>query len=93
MQFTTTHTRNPLAGWDIDVTVVAENKEKIAHVRIDVNDFTESDEDVSPTATKWHKVLTQQGQFPGENKVVVTATDESGQDSSDVEEWDGDTDM
>ena len=87
MQINTIHTRNPLARWDIDITVTAENKEKIAHVRVDVNDFTEDDEDVSPPANKWHKILQQQGQFPGENKVVVTATDDNGQDSSDVEEW------
>ncbi len=87
MDIQITHAKNPLAGWDIDVTVAAEGKELIARVRIEVNGFPECDEVATPNARKWHKQLTQQGEYPGDNKVVVTVTDDQGQDTSAVDEW------
>jgi hypothetical protein len=82
-----THTKDPLAGWDVDVTVAAEGKETIARVQIEINGFSKCDEQVSPPARKWHRQMTQQGQYPGENRVVVTATDSNGEDTSAVDEW------
>lgn len=87
MTIDTAHTKDPLAGWDIDVTVAGEGKETIAHVQIEINGFTKWDEQVSPPARKWHRQMTQQGQYPGENRVVVTATDSDGQDTVAVDEW------
>jgi hypothetical protein len=82
------HSRQkPVVGWDIDTTVKAEANELIAHVRIVVNGFPECNETVDPRARKWHKQLRQQGQYPGDNKVVVTVSDDHGQDTSNVDQW------
>jgi hypothetical protein len=81
------HAKNPAAGWDVDVTVTAEGKETVAHVRIDINGFTKCDEEVSPAARRWHRQLPQQGEYPGDNSVVATATDGDGEDTTSVDEW------
>jgi len=81
------HSKNPAMGWDVDVTVTAEGKETIAGVRIDINGFTKCDEQVEPPARKWHRQMPQQGNYPGDNSVVVTATEAEGQESTSVDEW------
>lgn len=87
MQIDIKHQKSPALGWTIDVTVTADKNESISHVRIVVNDFPASDESPSAGVTKWHKTLVQQGVFPGDNKVVVTATDQNGNDTSGEDEW------
>ena len=87
MQIDIKHSKNALAGWDLDVTVTAEKQETVSSVAIEVNDFTESDETTPPDTRKWHKVLTQQGDFPGDNKVVVTALDQNSKATAAEDEW------
>jgi len=87
MDININHARDPLAGWDIDVAIKAEKTEVIARVRIEINGSNEADETVQPPARKWHKQLTQRGQYPGDNSVSVTATDGDGEDTTADDEW------
>lgn len=87
MQIDIKHQRNPALGWDVDVTVSAENKETITHVRVEINGFTRCDESPSSNIRKWHKTLVQQGVYPGENEVIVTAADQDGNDTGAEDEW------
>jgi hypothetical protein len=81
------HERNPLMGWDVTVVVNADKSEKITFVRIDVNGFPEVKESVDPPVNRWRKSLTQQGNFPGDNKVLVVATNGNGEQSSAEDQW------
>ncbi len=81
------HTKNPLMDWDIDVTVNAENTEKIDSVEIKVNDFPEVKEAQGDSVTSWDKHLSQKGQYPGDNKVVVTVFDQNGNSTVAKQQW------
>jgi hypothetical protein len=37
--------------------------------------------------SSWQKQLTQQGQFPGDNKVQLIVTNDKGEDSTAEDEW------
>ena len=87
MTIDVSHQKNPAIGWDVNTVVTADKREKIAHVVIRVNGIPECNEDVSPAASSWKKNLVQQGSYPGANKVVVTATNEKGEDTDANDEW------
>jgi len=87
MDITLSHSRNPVLGWDIQVVVRADNQETITAARVDVNGFPEIDQQISPPLNKWQKSLTQQGQFPGDNKVLVTITNDKGELTTDEDDW------
>jgi hypothetical protein len=87
MDIDLSHSRNPLLGWDIEVTVKADHGETITAARIDINGFSEYDQEISPPVNKWQKSLRQQGQFPGENKVLVTITNDKGEQTTDEDDW------
>lgn len=78
MQTTVTHTRNPLAGWDISVSAKAGDKENITGARILVNGFAQYDEIFEAPLDQWTQQLVQQGDFPEENKVLVEITNGNG---------------
>ena len=81
------HQKNPLMGWDITVLVTADKAETISAVRVEVNGFHEVNENVNPPVNKWKRSLTQQGNYPGDNKVLVTATNGTGQQDSSEDQW------
>lgn len=81
------HARNPLMGWDIEVTVKADSGEKITSARIDINGFSQFDEQLSTPLNIWHKTLVQQGTYPGDNKVLVTITNDKGEQTTDEDDW------
>jgi hypothetical protein len=81
------HQKNPALGWDITASATVEKDEKIAHAQIIVDDFPEYDEDFDPPLDNWQKQLTQQGQFPGDNKVQLIITDDKGQGTVAEDEW------
>jgi hypothetical protein len=87
VQIDISHSKDPAAGWDVDVTVTGEKDETIASVKIVVNGFPEWEEKPPGEPKKWHKGLLQQGVYPGENKVVVTVLDQDANQSSAVDEW------
>lgn len=87
MKFDVKHAKNPAAGWDVEVTVNAEDHESIASVKVVINGFTRYEGQMPGSTKQWHKILLQQGEYPGENKVVVTALDQEGNESTAVDEW------
>jgi hypothetical protein len=74
-------------GWNIDITVEAEAKEKIASVNIQVNDFTEVDKTLNPPLDSWELGLQQKGRYPGDNKVDVLVRDQDGNETRAERNW------
>jgi hypothetical protein len=87
MDVNSSHTRNPLLGWDISATAKTGKGEKIVRAQILVNDFPQSDEQFDPPISNWQRQLTQQGEFPGDNKVQIVVTDDKGEDTDSVDSW------
>ncbi len=69
MDVTSSHSRDPVAGWDITASAKADKGEKIARAQILVNEFSEYDEQFSPPISSWQQQLRQKGDYPGDNKV------------------------
>jgi hypothetical protein len=79
--------RNPALGWDISASAKAGKGEKIARARIIVNDFPEYDETLDPPVSNWQEQLSQQGEYPGTNKVRVVITDDKGEETDSLDSW------
>jgi hypothetical protein len=82
-----TYEKNPAMGWDILVAIQSEDKERIAFVRTIINGFPEPVVNLDPNIKSWGKNYLQKGNYPGDNKVLVTATDDHGSEESAVREW------
>lgn len=80
-------TKNPAVGWDVDVAVSADSGESIAYVEVDVDDFPELKEPIDPPEQQWEDHLTQQGQYPGDNKVLVIVTNDKGDQTRWSKRW------
>ena len=87
MKIALTHTRNPLMGWDISVSVSGEAAEAVAFVSIAVNDFPEVSETVDPPVGVYTHTLTQKGDYPGDNKVAVDVQDQDGNEHRALDVW------
>ena len=88
MNITINHTKNPAVGWNVDVTALGEAaSEKISQVIVKINGFPEPTETLNPPVKSWHKLYTQKGQYPGDNKVEVTASDQDGNQTSATDVW------
>ena len=87
MKVTITPTKNPAIGWDVDVLVSADGGESVAYVEVDVDDFPEVKESVDPPQQQWEKQLRQQGQYPGDNKVLVIVTNDKGDQTRWSKQW------
>lgn len=87
MKIAITHTRNPLLGWDIDVKADGENGEKVTFVEVKVNGFPEVKDTPDEPLNSWERQLTQQGVFPGDNKVVVLVRDQNDDETSSEQAW------
>jgi len=74
-------------GWDITVSAQTDSHEAIARVEVMVDGFSRYDEDFNPPVHQWTKILTQQGEYPGDNKAELVITDINGNDTRCVEEW------
>jgi hypothetical protein len=79
--------KNPAIGWDITVSVKAGSGEAISAVEVLVNGFSCWSENFNPPTNQLLKVLTQQGQYPGDNKAEVRVTDSKGKQTSAYDEW------
>jgi len=73
--------------WDITVTAKAEKGETISSVEVRVNGSSVCSEEFNPPISQWNRVLTQQGQYPGENKTEFTVADSNGNESVYDDEW------
>ena len=87
MKIDLAHVKDPLIGWTIQVKASAAKGERIAAILIAVNGFDVLDKKVAPPADQWQTELSQKGQFPGENEVRTTVTDEKGSETSAVDSW------
>lgn len=87
MEVTSSHTRNPAVGWDISAVAKAGKGEKIARAQIIVNEFPEYDETFDPPVGSWQEQLSQQGEYPGTNKVRVVVTDHKGEETDSIDSW------
>lgn len=87
MKLEITHRKNPASGWDISASAHAEGSEKIARARVNLNGFDLVDESFSEPVGTWQHELTQQGQYPGDNRVSVSVTDQNGNETSDEDSW------
>jgi len=87
MDVTSTHTKNPLADWDISASAKAGDDEKIARARILINGSVEYDKEFDPAVSSWQKHLVQKGQYPGDNTVQVIVTSDQGDDTGSDDEW------
>jgi len=81
------HAKNPAVGWDVTTTITTAKSEKLTHVFIQVNGSPDYDKDVTRPANSWKNTLTQKGQYPGDNKVVVTATNNKADETVAIDEW------
>ena len=87
MQIDIKFSKNPVLGWDVSVTATGDHQEKIQHIKVTMNVSSLCDEDSDPVVNRWRKLFTQKGVFPGDNKAVVTITDDRGNDTSAMEQW------
>jgi hypothetical protein len=87
MDTTLTHTRDPLAGWDISTVTKAGKGETITAAKISVNGFPEYDETFDQPLNQWQHQLTQKGVYPGDNKVLLEITDGNGQIVRTQDSW------
>jgi len=87
MKIDLAHVKDPLIGWTIQTKVSAEKGERIAAVRISVNGFDVLDKKVDPPTDQWQTELSQKGQYPGDNEVRATISDEKGKETSAVDSW------
>jgi len=87
MKITITHIKNTAAGWNINVNVQAESGQKITDVEVRVNGFPVVRDSPSAPLDTWEQLLTQQGVFPGDNKVEVVAHDQKGEEGRAEQKW------
>ncbi len=88
MDIAISHTRNPAVGWNIDITSKGETAaEKVAQVVVRINGSPEPTESLNPPVRSWHKLYTQKGQYPGDNKVEVTVSDQDGNRTDASDSW------
>jgi hypothetical protein len=87
MDVNVSHQKNPAMGWDVSIVAKACAPEGISRVEVLVNGSSRSSENFNPPASHWQKVLTQQGQYPGDNKVEACVTDSKGNQTTAYDEW------
>ncbi len=82
------HQKNPAVGWDITASALADKDERIIRAHIVVDDVSQYDESFDAPLSDWQKQLTQQGYFPGENKVRLIVANDKGEEAESEDEWD-----
>lgn len=87
MDVTSSHSKNPLIGWDITASAKADKGEKIVRAQIIVNDFPQFDETFDSPLSNWQHQLQQMGDFPGDNTVRVVVTNDKAEDSESEDSW------
>jgi hypothetical protein len=84
---TAQHAKNPGVGWDISAAAKADAGEKIARAQIMINGQVAYDSSFAEPIGSWQVQLTQKGQYPGENTVRVTASNDKGEDTESDDSW------
>jgi hypothetical protein len=86
MKISISHTKNVVIGWNIDVSVEAGDGETISSVEALVNGSPEIQETLDGL-TEFDRQLTGKGDFPGDNKVEVAASNQDGDETRAEQEW------
>jgi hypothetical protein len=83
----TQHAKNPALGWDISAVAKADAGEKIARAQIFIHGLVAYDNSFVPPIGNWEVLLTQKGQYPGENSVRVIVSNDKGEDTEADDSW------
>jgi len=84
---TCSHSKNPTIGWDITASAKAGTGEKIARAQIFVNGDSAYDKLFDAPVNSWQEQLPGQGEYPGDNEVLVVITDDKGEDTDSIDSW------
>ncbi len=87
MEITCSHSKNLALGWDIAATAKAATEETITRAQVFVNDTTKYDKLFNPPLNSWQEQLPQQGEYPGDNEVLVVITNGKDEDTECVDSW------
>ena len=87
MTATVTHKKNPAVAWDVSASATAGTGESIDRVELYVNGSLRHSENFNPPTGNWSKTLTQQGQYPGDNKAELRVTYNKNKTTSAIDEW------
>ena len=86
MSVSLSHIKNRAVGWDITAKADAEKGERLVAARVEVNGVTVVNENLN-SVSSWTRTLTQQGVFPGSNRVRATITNDQGDNASAEDSW------
>ena len=87
MEVTCSHSKNPALGWDVTATAKAGAGEAIKRAQVLVNDLSKYDKSFNPPLNSWQEQLPQQGEYPGDNDVLVVITNSKDEDTECVDSW------
>jgi hypothetical protein len=87
MKITISHIKNVVIGWNIDVSVEADDGETISFVEARVNGFPEIQETPDDGVSSFDQQITGKGVFPGDNKVEVLARNQNGDERRSEQHW------
>jgi hypothetical protein len=87
VEVTSSHSKNPALGWDVTAAAKAGAGESITRAQVFVNDFSKYDKSFNPPLSSWQEQLAQQGEYPGDNEVLVVITNDKGEDAESVDSW------
>lgn len=87
MKITISHIKNVVIGWNIDVSVEADDGETISFVEARVNGFPEIQETPDDGVSSFDQQITGKGVFPGDNKVEVLARNQNGDEKRSEQQW------
>jgi len=87
VEVTCLHTKNPALGWDVTATAKAGAGEKITRAQVFVNDVSKYDKSFNPPLNSWQEQLPQQGQYPGNNDVLIVITSDKDEDTESADSW------
>ncbi len=87
MEVTSSHSKNPATGWDITASAKCAAGEAISRAQVLVNDISKYDRSFNPPISIWQEQFTEQGNYPGDNEVLVVVTNDKGEQAESVDSW------
>jgi len=87
MKTNISHTKNTVLGWDVNVSVQAEGEQKIGQVEVRINELREAQDLPGDALVSWEQQFIQKGNYPGNNKVEVTVSDQDGDETRAEQKW------
>jgi hypothetical protein len=87
VEVTCSHSKNPALGWDVTAAAKAGAGEGIARAQVIVNDVSSYDKSFNPPLSTWQEQIPQQGEYPGDNEVLVVITSDKDEDTECLDSW------